>query len=97
MTDYRGVVRQIYAGHIHRDDFRVFPNRDGNPLVPVHVNPAVSPVYFNNPAVEIGWYDKRTGDFRSTTRRSIWTSPTPRQRGLPNIASRAPTDTRART
>ena len=62
MTDFRGVVREIYAGHIHRDDFRVFPDRDGKPLLPVHILPSVSPVYFNNPAVEIGWYDKHSGD-----------------------------------
>ena len=62
MTDFRGVVREIYAGHIHRDDFRVFPDREGKPLLPIHIVPSVSPVYFNNPAVEIGWYDKRSGD-----------------------------------
>ena len=32
------------------------PRRD-TPLA-IHVVPAVSPVYLNNPAVEIGWYDK---------------------------------------
>ena len=26
LTDYRGVVREMYAGHIHRDDFRLFPD-----------------------------------------------------------------------
>jgi hypothetical protein len=62
LTDFRGVVREIYAGHIHRDDFRIFPDRAGKPLLPIHIVPSVSPVYFNNPAVEIGWYDKRNGD-----------------------------------
>ena len=62
LTDFRGVVREIYAGHIHRDDFRIFPDRDGQPLLPIHIVPAISPVYFNNPAVEIGWYDRTSGD-----------------------------------
>ncbi len=62
MTDFRGVVREIYAGHIHRDDFRILPDREGKPLLPIHVAPSVSPVYFNNPAVEVGWYDKSTGE-----------------------------------
>jgi len=62
MTDFRGVVREIYAGHIHRDDFRIFPDRAGEPFLPIHVVPSVSPVYFNNPAVEVGWYDKHSGD-----------------------------------
>ena len=64
LTDFRGVVREMYAGHIHRDDFRIFPDREGKPLLPIHIVPAVSPVYFNNPAVEIGWYDKSDGELR---------------------------------
>jgi hypothetical protein len=64
LSDFRGVVREIYAGHIHRDDFRILPDRDGKPNVPIHVVPAVSPIYLNNPGVEIGWYDKRTGELR---------------------------------
>jgi sphingomyelin phosphodiesterase acid-like 3 len=62
MSNFRDVVHEIYAGHIHRDDFRILPDRDGKPLLPIHILPSVSPVYFNNPAVEIGWYDKRTGE-----------------------------------
>jgi hypothetical protein len=64
LTDFRGAVREMYAGHIHRDDFRLFPDREGRPLLPIHVVPAVSPVYINNPAVEIGWYDKSNGELR---------------------------------
>lgn len=64
LTDFRGVVREIYAGHIHRDDFRLFPDGEGKPLLAIHIVPAVSPVYFNNPAVEIGWYDKSNGELR---------------------------------
>ncbi len=64
LTAFRGVVREIYAGHIHRDDFRIFPDREGKPLLPIHIIPSVSPVYFNNPAVEIGWYDKSNGELR---------------------------------
>jgi len=64
LTDFRGVVREIYAGHIHRDDFRIFPDREGKPLCAIHIVPAVSPVYIDNPAVEIGWYDKSNGELR---------------------------------
>jgi hypothetical protein len=64
LTDFRGVVREMYAGHIHRDDFRLFPDREGTPLCVIHVLPAISPVYLNNPAVEIGWYDKNNGELR---------------------------------
>jgi hypothetical protein len=64
LSDYRGVVREMYAGHIHRDDFRLFPDSEGKPLLAIHIVPAVSPVYFNNPTWEIGWYDKSSGELR---------------------------------
>ena len=64
LTQFRGVVREIYAGHIHRDDFRLFPDTNGRPLALIHVVPAVSPVYLNNPAVQIGWYDRNDGEMR---------------------------------
>jgi len=32
--------------------------------VPIHVGPSLSPVYLNNPAVEIGWYEKGDGELR---------------------------------
>jgi hypothetical protein len=64
LSGFPGVVREMYAGHIHRDDFRLFPDREGKPLLAIHIVPAVSPVYFDNPAVEIGWYNKGTGELR---------------------------------
>lgn len=64
LADYRGVVREIYAGHIHRDDFRLFLDPEGKPFLPIHLLPAISPIYLNNPAAEIGWYDKSTGELR---------------------------------
>lgn len=62
LTGFPGVVREIYAGHIHRDDFRLFPGPEGKPLCAIHIIPAVSPIYLDNPAVKIGWYDKSNGE-----------------------------------
>ncbi|HXW13771.1 MAG TPA: hypothetical protein VEN79_04610, partial [Terriglobia bacterium] len=39
-------------------------DRDGNPLAAIHIVPAISPVYLNNPAVEVGWYDKSNGELK---------------------------------
>jgi len=64
LSSFPGVVRGMYAGHIHRDDFRLLPGADGQPLCAIHIIPAVSPVYLDNPAVEIGWYDKANGDLK---------------------------------
>ncbi len=61
---FRGVVREMYAGHIHRDDFRIFPDGEGKPFLPIHIAPAVSPIYLDNPALEVGWYDKASGELR---------------------------------
>jgi len=61
LNRYPGVIREIYAGHIHRDDFRVLEDIPGRALCAIHVVPSVSPVYFNNPALEIGWYSKSDG------------------------------------
>jgi hypothetical protein len=64
LSQFRGTAREMFAGHIHRDDFRIFPDREGKPLLPIHIAPAVSPVYLDNPAVEIGWYDRKSGKLR---------------------------------
>ena len=64
VSEFPGVIVQIYAGHIHRDDFRLLPDNSGKPSIPIHVVPSISPVYLNNPAVQIGWYDKNNGDLR---------------------------------
>jgi len=64
LSDYRGVARELFAGHIHRDDFRILSDQAGKPLLPIHIVPAVSPVYLDNPALEIGWYDKKNGELR---------------------------------
>ncbi len=61
---YRGVVLQMYAGHIHRDEFRILSDPEGKPLLPIHIIPAISPVYLNNPAFEVGWYDRASGELR---------------------------------
>lgn len=61
LSNDRGVALEMYAGHIHRDDFRILPDPEGRPLLPIHIVPAVSPIYLDNPAIEIGWCDKSSG------------------------------------
>jgi len=57
---HKKILRDSYAGHLHRDDFRVFTD-DGAPFLQMHIAPAISPIYLNNPAFEIGLYDKASG------------------------------------
>jgi hypothetical protein len=52
MKSHREVVRNIFSGHTHFDDFRVF-SFSGKPLLLTCIIPSVSPVHGNNPAFEL--------------------------------------------
>jgi len=52
-------VAAMFAGHIHRDDFRLFRAETGAAVV-TFVVPAISPVYADNPAYKILTYDPVT-------------------------------------
>ena len=60
IDQYHAILRGAYAGHLHRDDFRLFTGAAG-PFLAVHVVPPISPIYLNNPAFEVGRYDRQTG------------------------------------
>jgi sphingomyelin phosphodiesterase acid-like 3 len=61
LASYKDVVVGMYAAHIHRDDFRVLIDSAHAAICPIHLIPAISPIYDNNPAFQIGWYDKSSG------------------------------------
>jgi hypothetical protein len=48
---HREVVKSIFAGHTHFDDFRVFSDA-GKPFATVSIMPSISPVHGNNPGFE---------------------------------------------
>jgi hypothetical protein len=49
MERYRATVTASFAGHIHMDGFRLF-SEDGKPFGFVVTNPAISPIFGQNPA-----------------------------------------------
>lgn len=51
----RNNVSAVFAGHVHRDDFRLIMSPDPveTPAVPVLVMPAISPVYGNQPGYKV--------------------------------------------
>jgi hypothetical protein len=59
---YKDVLRDGYAGHMHMDDFRVLSDTTGAAVLEMHMVPAISPVYNNNPAFEIGSYKRSNGN-----------------------------------
>jgi sphingomyelin phosphodiesterase acid-like 3 len=61
ITSHEKALRDSYAGHIHTDDFRVFTDTAGVPFLQMDIAPSISRDHHNNPAFEIGVYDKSDG------------------------------------
>lgn len=59
MTKHSSVITGSFAGHIHRDGFELVQSGK-NPSVYVHVNPAISPVYGNNPGFEVVTFNSQS-------------------------------------
>ncbi|MBK8981658.1 MAG: metallophosphoesterase [Ignavibacteria bacterium] len=57
IKDYSEIIVSHFAGHFHRDDFRIF-YEGNNPVSFIHITPSISPVYDNNPAYQIFSYQK---------------------------------------
>jgi sphingomyelin phosphodiesterase acid-like 3 len=58
---HAGVITLNIAGHYHRDDFRVyFDETKTNAISWLHVLPAISPIYDNNPGFQVATYNKTT-------------------------------------
>ena len=61
VREYGDVVRVQLFGHLHSEEFRVFPEDShafGSP--PILLSPAVTPAYNNNPSFKILEYDSRS-------------------------------------
>jgi len=55
-------IRLIFSGHTHMDDFRLLSRGRGRPpSLYVHITPAVSPVFGNNPAYQLWELDGGSG------------------------------------
>lgn len=59
VTRYPSVVRAAFAGHTHMDDFKVIYNRT-LPVSFIHLTPAVSPLFANNPGFQQITFDTAT-------------------------------------
>ncbi|HEV3075388.1 MAG TPA: metallophosphoesterase [Thermoanaerobaculia bacterium] len=57
LARFPGLVKVSFAAHTHRDEFRLPPGGGY-----VHVAPAVSPVYYDNPAFAVFSYARASGD-----------------------------------
>jgi sphingomyelin phosphodiesterase acid-like 3 len=57
---YSSVIAGSFAGHIHMDSFELVPAQNKQAAVFVHITPAISPVYGNNPAFGVLTYDRQS-------------------------------------
>lgn len=67
IAQYSDMVTLSFAGHTHMDDFRIIRASSVEPLFPIRVNPAVSPMFHNNPAFATFTYHPTLGDIRDIT------------------------------
>ena len=61
IKNYAATVEVIFAGHTHRDEFRLLSD-GGPPFAAIHVAPSVSPYYDSNPAFKLYTYQPASGE-----------------------------------
>jgi sphingomyelin phosphodiesterase acid-like 3 len=59
VTRYAPIIHAGFAGHTHMDDFRLL-YQNGKPISFMHITPAVSPLFANNPGFQVITYSKAT-------------------------------------
>lgn len=61
LTRHAGTVKAAFAGHLHRDAFRLFSPETGMPPVGMmRLAPAISPITGNNPGYQLYTYDRES-------------------------------------
>jgi sphingomyelin phosphodiesterase acid-like 3 len=58
---FEGVLLTGFAGHLHMDEFRVSGDEPETAATPIHVVPAISPIFGNNPAYTVVLYNRASG------------------------------------
>lgn len=71
LQEFPGVVRIGFAGHSHRDDFRLVTTPNGSPQFPIRITSSVSPIYGNDPEFSVMSYDPKTGNVSDFTTYSL--------------------------
>jgi len=68
VEQYNEIITASFAGHTHMDDFRLIysSGEDKQPLDFIHITPAVTPVFSNNPAFQIISYSPDSGALNET-------------------------------
>jgi hypothetical protein len=67
LARYATVIVGSFAGHIHMDSFELIRSGNNSPDSFVHITPAISPRFGNNPAFEIFTYDRSSSGLKDYT------------------------------
>jgi sphingomyelin phosphodiesterase acid-like 3 len=60
VTQYSSTIIGSFAGHMHMDTFELIQSANQNAVSFVHITPAISPLFGNNPAFELFSYNRRS-------------------------------------
>ena len=60
VTQYSPTIVGSFAGHMHMDTFELIQSANQNAVSFVHITPAISPLFGNNPAFELFSYNRQS-------------------------------------
>jgi len=64
VTQNSNLIVAAFAGHIHMDSFQLIQPTNNAPTSFVHITPAISPLFGNNPAFDVFTYNRRSAALR---------------------------------
>jgi sphingomyelin phosphodiesterase acid-like 3 len=67
LAQYAKVIVSSFAGHIHMDSFELVRASNNTPASLVHITPAFSPLFYNNPGFEVLSYDRLSAGLNDYT------------------------------
>lgn len=68
LVKYAATITSSFAGHVHRDEFRLIcPKKGENPVASMRLGPSISPVTGNNPGYQVFTYDRESFELLDMT------------------------------
>jgi sphingomyelin phosphodiesterase acid-like 3 len=67
VSQYSAMIAGSFAGHMHMDSFELFQSANQNAVSFVHITPAISPLFGNNPAFELFSYNRQSSALKDYT------------------------------
>jgi hypothetical protein len=72
LVAHAGAIRASFAGHVHRDEFRIiYSGNETPPVGAMRLAPSISPITGNNPGYQVYVYDKKSFELLDVTVHSL--------------------------